>query len=90
MKNRFYCFCKIMATTDSLDEFVLIEIIHNLAIGKIQELGAITKIINHQDIRAPTVIQGLNYKGLKVKVCGVDNQAMGHVNLVDTAADPCN
>ena len=37
-----------------------------------------------------TVIQGLNYQGLKVKVCGVDNQAQGHVNLVDTAADPCN
>jgi nitrous oxidase accessory protein NosD len=37
-----------------------------------------------------TVIQGLKYKGLKVKVCGVDNQALGHVNLVDTAADPCN
>ncbi len=37
-----------------------------------------------------TVIQGLNYQGLKVKVCGVDNQAQGHVNLVDTTADPCN
>jgi parallel beta-helix repeat protein len=37
-----------------------------------------------------TVIQGLNYQGLKVKVCGIDNQAQGHVNLVDTAADPCN
>jgi nitrous oxidase accessory protein NosD len=37
-----------------------------------------------------TVIQGLNYQGLKVKVCGIDNQALGHVNLVDTEADPCN
>ncbi len=37
-----------------------------------------------------TVIQGLNYQGLKVKVCGIDNQAQGHVNLVDTEADPCN
>ena len=36
-----------------------------------------------------TVIQGLKYKGLKVKVCGVNNQALGHVDLVDTAADPC-
>lgn len=36
-----------------------------------------------------TVIQGLHYKGLKVKVCGIGNQALGHVNLVDTAADPC-
>jgi nitrous oxidase accessory protein NosD len=35
------------------------------------------------------VIQGLKYKGLKVKVCGVNNQAQGHVNLVDTIADPC-
>jgi nitrous oxidase accessory protein NosD len=36
-----------------------------------------------------TVIQGLKYKGLKVKVCGIDNQAQGHVNLVDTTEDPC-
>ncbi len=36
-----------------------------------------------------TVIQGLKYKGLKVKVCGIDNQAQGHVNLVDIVADPC-
>ncbi|MCP4450689.1 MAG: hypothetical protein GY809_04455 [Planctomycetes bacterium] len=35
------------------------------------------------------VIQGLKYKGLKVKVCGVNNQAQGHVTLVDTIADPC-
>lgn len=36
-----------------------------------------------------TVIQGLKYTGLKVKVCGINNQALGHVNLVDTEADPC-
>jgi parallel beta-helix repeat protein len=36
-----------------------------------------------------TVIQGLMYKGLKVKVCGVNNQALGRVDLVDTAEDPC-
>jgi nitrous oxidase accessory protein NosD len=36
-----------------------------------------------------TIIQGLKYKGSKVKVCGIDNQAQGHVNLVDTAEDPC-
>jgi nitrous oxidase accessory protein NosD len=36
-----------------------------------------------------TVIQGLKYKGLKVKICGVNNQAQGHVNLVDTITDPC-
>ena len=36
-----------------------------------------------------TVIQGLKYTGLKVKVCGINNQVQGHVNLVDTAADPC-
>ncbi len=34
-------------------------------------------------------IQGLKYKGLKVKVCGVNNKAQGHINLVDTDADPC-
>jgi len=36
-----------------------------------------------------TVMQGLKYTGLKVKVCGIDNQALGHVDLVDNAADPC-
>jgi len=36
-----------------------------------------------------TVMQGLKYTGLKVKVCGINNQALGHVDLVDNAADPC-
>jgi len=36
-----------------------------------------------------TVIQGLKYKGLKVKVCGTNNKAQGYVNLVDTTLDPC-
>lgn len=35
------------------------------------------------------VVQGLKYKGLKIKDCGTDNQVFGHVNLVDTDADPC-
>jgi len=36
-----------------------------------------------------TVIQGLKYKDLKVKVCGINNKAQGHVSLVDNATDPC-
>ena len=36
-----------------------------------------------------TVIQGLKYKGLKVKVCGENNKAQGYVNLVDAELDPC-
>jgi nitrous oxidase accessory protein NosD len=36
-----------------------------------------------------TVMQGLKYAGLKVKVCGINNRALGHVNLVDNATDPC-
>jgi parallel beta-helix repeat protein len=36
-----------------------------------------------------TVMQGLKYAGLKVKVCGINNQALGNVDLVDNATDPC-
>ncbi|MEJ2701442.1 MAG: right-handed parallel beta-helix repeat-containing protein [Sedimentisphaerales bacterium] len=36
-----------------------------------------------------TVIQGLKYAGSKVKVCGTNNRAQGHINLVDNAEDPC-
>lgn len=35
------------------------------------------------------VVQGLNYRGLKIKDCGTNNKIYGHVNLVDTTADPC-
>jgi nitrous oxidase accessory protein NosD len=35
------------------------------------------------------VVQGLNYKGLKVKNCGTNNQVRGHVSLVDTTEDAC-
>jgi len=52
--------------------------------GESERFGIVTPTSSNN-----TVIQGLKYKGLKVKVCGVDNQAQGHINLVDNAADPC-
>ena len=52
--------------------------------GESERFGIVTPTSSNN-----TVIQGLNYKGLKVKVCGVNNQALGHVNLVDTTEDPC-
>ena len=35
------------------------------------------------------VVQGLNYKGLKIKDCGENNRIYGHVNRVDTDVDSC-
>jgi nitrous oxidase accessory protein NosD len=52
--------------------------------GESERFGIVTPTTSDN-----TVIQGLKYKGLKVKVCGINNQAMGHVDLVDNAADPC-
>lgn len=52
--------------------------------GESERFGIVTPTTSDN-----TVIQGLKYAGLKVKVCGNNNRAQGHVNLVDNAADPC-
>ena len=52
--------------------------------GESERFGIVTPTTSDN-----TVIQGLKYKGLKVKVCGINNQALGHVNLVDNTVDPC-
>jgi nitrous oxidase accessory protein NosD len=58
------------------------------------ELGGTTSTAFSPDFVVPTsfdntVIQGFKYKGLKVKVCGENNQAKGHIDLVDADVDPC-
>ncbi len=52
--------------------------------GESERFGIVTPTTSDN-----TVIQGLKYTGLKVKVCGINNQALGHVDLVDPAEDPC-
>jgi nitrous oxidase accessory protein NosD len=52
--------------------------------GESERFGIVTPTTSDN-----TVIQGLKYTGLKVKICGINNQALGHVDLVDPAEDPC-